>query len=529
MPQDERTVQLLENLSRCTDLNLASILAPGHVGLMLASGSASTPQGQLLFSLVVNLMARLHPVVQELDIFIDTDHDLIAPVPRWSGKTLSAHLRTMLTAINPPVKWRLLWGSNPAGPDVGEILVVGDMRREGSVYVGCDGWEVSVSSNNPQQISTELNPVSINAAACFGVSEVFKRLLARRADLFSDVIVAPLSGSLVFSTLTYRLGTGQDNPPFPERVDLGRLTMVGLGAGGGATAYTLASVSGLHGNINLIEPDEIIESNLNRYVFADAVDARNKRAKTDIVADLFISRPDISLNSFTEAFSEVVPRLHVEDFEQVSAAVHSREARRKIQYETPRVLWDAAAAEDGEFRIWRCIFSQSECMFCKHPTGEQDPEKQKAQQLAEVLGLSAESLLDKICNNGMFTADDCEQIQAHVDGTQEFILPLTNQRLDDWASEQCGKLHLSTIDENVPIPFSPVMAGVLIAGEIIKERVFPRFVLDSYYFNTLLGCFMKRVVPYRRRPQATCQFCSDVDFQNQYHRRWIRAAKGNSR
>ena len=199
--------------------------------------------------------------------------------------------------------------------------------------------------------------------------------------------------------------------------------------------------------------------------------------------------------------------------------MHSREARREIQYETPGVLWDAAAAEDGEFRIWRCVFSQSECMFCKHPSGEQDPEQQKAQQLAEVLGLSRESLLDKIRNNGTFTTADCELIRAHVDHIHEFDLPSVNQRLDDWESLQCGKLHLSTIDDDVPIPFSPVMAGVLIAGEIIKERVFADFALDSYYLNTLLGRFMTRVVPHRRRPRTNCEFCSDATYRAQYQRR----------
>ena len=159
-------------------------------------------------------------------------------------------------------------------------------------------------------------------------------------------------------------------------------------------------------------------------------------------------------------------------------------------------------------------------MFCKHPTGEQDPERQKAKQIAEVLGLSPESLLEKIRNNSAFTIDDCERIRACVVGAQIFDLPHANQRFDDWEASQCGKLHLSAFDDDVPIPFSPVMAGILIAGEIIKQHVFPQFVLDSYYFNTLLGCFMKRVAPHRRRPRADCEHCSDRDFQNQYDIRW---------
>ena len=520
MSQQKRTIQLLENLSGRSDLDLAKVLAPGRVGVVLAPEAAATPQGQLLFSFVVNLMARLYPVVQQLDIFTGRDHQLLAPVPRWNGETLSAHLETMLNAICPPVKWCLRGGSSTVGSETVEILVVGHMRRNGSVYIGCDGWDVCVSSDNPHRVSSGSNPVSINAAACLGVSEVFKRLLVRHSDLFSDVPVVPLSGDLTFSTLTYKVGEGQFNPPCPEIIELGRLTLVGLGAGGGATAYTLASVSGLRGHINVIEPDEIIEPNLNRYVFADAGDALNERKKSDIVADLLGSRPSISLSTFSKPFSEVVPNLQVEDFQQVSAAVHSRAARREIQYETPRVLWDAAASGDGEFRVWRHIFGQSDCMFCKHPSGEHDPERTKASQLAEALGLSEEILLDKISNNGMFTSGDCEVIRAHVVGTQEFDLPWPNQRLDDWESGQCGKLHLSVIDHDVPIPFSPVMAGVLIAGEIIKEQVFPKLVLDSYYFNTLLGSFMTRMVPNRRNPRASCEHCADADFQDQYKRRW---------
>ena len=98
----------------------------------------------------------------------------------------------------------------------------------------------------------------------------------------------------------------------------------------------------------------------------------------------------------------------------------------------------------------------------------------------------------------------------------------------DGEATQCGKLRLKTIDGDVPIPFSPVMAGVLIAGEIIKEQVLPEFALDSYYFNTLLGRFMTRVVPYRRRPRASCQFCSDPDFQAQYDSRRLRTARSAS-
>ena len=42
-------------------------------------------------------------------------------------------------------------------------------------------------------------------------------------------------------------------------------------------------------------------------------------------------------------FDEAVSLLAPEDWERVVAAVHSREARRAIQMETPKMIWDAGA------------------------------------------------------------------------------------------------------------------------------------------------------------------------------------------
>ncbi len=46
------------------------------------------------------------------------------------------------------------------------------------------------------------------------------------------------------------------------------------------------------------------------------------------------------------------------------------------------------------------------------------------------------------------------------------------------------------------------MAGILLAGEIVRELSFPDNVLNSYYFNTLLGNFMRKLVPNRKQPKS---------------------------
>src|SRR5207249_2490943 len=101
-----------------------------------------------------------------------------------------------------------------------------------------------------------------------------------------------------------------------------------------------------------------------------------------------------------------------------------------------------------------------------------------------------------------------------------FALPRPGQRYGDWEAEQCGRLKLPDADEEVPIPFAPVMAGVLLAGEVIKEHHFPEAVLEGYYWNTLLGRFMPGNRPQRRLPDPDCGFCHDPAYVEQYRRRW---------
>ena len=98
------------------------------------------------------------------------------------------------------------------------------------------------------------------------------------------------------------------------------------------------------------------------------------------------------------------------------------------------------------------------------------------------------------------------------------------QRYGDWEASQCGRLPLPEDDEEIPIPFSPVMAGVLLAGEVIKEHYFPDAVLDSCYWNTLLGQFMPYNQAVRKLPRSGCCFCSDSDYLAQYNRRWLATA-----
>ncbi len=518
MSQAARTISLLTRLTKKTE-GFDQLFTPGKVCVCLGAEVATKPQAQMIFSFAVNLLARLYPVVQELQVLLPQNTHLTARVPRWSAETLDGHIDLFLQKLSPQLKQGK---SYVAGvPTV--TLVIGSAVQTASqaIFLGSDGWQVYVSPTGPVEVGDNANPVGAYSAACFGVAEVSKRLLYPHRELFSRVPIFPLKQTLSFSSFTYRVGSAEPNPPLPPDVDLSRLTVAGLGAGGGASMFTIASLREIRGAINLVEPDEVVESNLNRYVYAELEDALRRRPKVEIVKGFLHGFTRLNVKAFPVPFGEAISHLSPEDYKYVLAAVHSREARRELQYETPMVIWDAGAAEDGEFRLWRMILGTTECMWCKHPPTERDPERDKARQLAALLGLDVNAWLRKIRSNEAFKAEEISFISAHLNGkNQSFELPVEGQRYGDWEADQCGRLPLPDTDDDVPIPFAPVMAGVLLAGEVIKEFCFPDAVLDACYWNTLIGRFMERNQPFRRSPLPNCSFCHDGTYLAQYKRRW---------
>jgi len=510
-----RTETLLKQLTGSEEVT--ALFAPGRAVIGISEHAARLPQGQLILSFAVNLTARLFPVVQSLVVVVPAHIKTLARLPRWQSPMLDQHIDKLLSELNPPISWAVATSHSQLQDN---IVWIGQAPEgvKPAVFIGSDGWYAFVSPDEPMNVNAT-NPIGAYTAGCFAAAELWKGLLLPHRHLFENVPLALCKSTMAFSAYSYRPGLGLPNPPLPEPIDIQQLSFVGVGAGGGAAAFTLASLPQLKGILNLIEPDEVEPPNLNRYVFASDNDAAKRLPKAVVAERLFDGMQGLIIRPFVMPFMQARAALAKADLEYVFAAVHSREARRELQFETPRVLWDAGATGDGEFRIWRLILGQSECMHCKHPIAD-DPEQRKAEQLTKLLGLSPDIWRRKIRDNEKFAEDEVTSIEQHRSKDAPFHLPKPAQRFGDWEAEQCGRLVLPDLDEEIPLPFAPVLAGVLIAGEVIKEHYFPDAVLDSYYWNTLLGHFMARNQPHRRNPRANCSFCSDPVYLEQYKRFW---------
>ena len=110
MGQADRTMTLLSRLSggAVDRESVVHLLAPASVVVSLSGATAAEPQAQLLFTFAVNLMARLYPVVQELQVIVPSGVHMAVPIPRWSAATLDEHLREIDRALQDALEnWHL--------------------------------------------------------------------------------------------------------------------------------------------------------------------------------------------------------------------------------------------------------------------------------------------------------------------------------------------------------------------------------------------------------------------------------------
>lgn len=521
MTQYSRTEQLLERLAG--GRSVSSQLGAGRVALVVAPDHAGDPQSQLITTFMANLAGRLYPVVRQLDVYLPPEALLSASVPRWTGRTLRETMERFFAALNPTATCSVRTGT-PDGDYEVTVVIGGTADFTGTLFVGATGWIAQISTESYVAVSGLPNPVGAYTAATFGVAEIWKQLLVPYAELFPGTPIRPLRGSCCFSAYDYRHDSSGPNPDLPLTVALSRLTAIGLGAGGTAAMYTLASLPDIRGEMVLVEPDEVTESNLNRLVAADAADASGLRPKVEIVTASFQQFRQMIVQPRRAAFDDVRDSLDPRDFERVLAAVHSRAARHSIQAETPRIIWDGAATSTGEFFVWRVLFGQTQCLACRLAPEERSPERQKARQLERQFGQSVAVWLRKIRDNEPFTPGEVAALEQRLqDLDSEARPPHVGQRFGDWDAEQCGRLQLPDPDDEIPVPFAPVLAGVLLAGEIFKEEFFAGAPLAGSYWNALLGQFMMRNAPRSPPRRPDCPICGQQAFHDQYSRRWSAA------
>ena len=423
------------------------------VALNIEPGTAGTAAVQHTAWMLVNLLARLADVVSAV-LVIGDDATLlprITPLAHCANSLRSALLQGGNSIGGVPV--RLADGTKPdyelhvgPGPDRAGLRVYGE------------GYCGAVSRGAIAPVGTSSLPFGPYIAACLAVGEIF-RATRLRPDLYEPVT------ALSFSAWDYTLGSGQLDQADPSLdalvLDFG---LAGVGAVGCALLHALWACPQLSGQAVIADsdPEGVDHTNLNRCVIFGQQDIGKAKATTAaaILADAGIAWQPVD-GRYARSMIPRVPATLV-------SAVDTNGSRDHLQ----QAFWPArllaSSTKDLRAEILRCgPPGDGRCLSCFNPPEVDLPDDVRRAHLRA------------------FPPGDLEAFAAEIGH------PVSMVRR--WAEEGgCGSVGDAALarmreDDEPPamfsVGFASVMAGTLLAVELIKEHLGTPVPLDDEHQN----------------------------------------------
>lgn len=503
------------------------VLQQHYIAVIFDHEAASNHEGRWTIELLVELLARLYP-------------NLVIAAIKVSGETgglFRSELVARAKAVNNVID------ISEATEQATIALVVGATNPGlgiPTVFVGSDGWTVRTSSTAPVGVGTTDLPYGAGAAACLGAAAAFRRIFA------AQLPVAPQStppdtdpDATEFSLLDFSPGPASA-ANFAGPVDVGDTYLVGLGAIGNGVIWALARTPGMIGQLNLVDPERIELTNLQRYVLADETDegtlktAIGKRALDEIRGPARSSDGKIVVREHPADWATFANGRGDYHFDRVLLALDSARDRIAAQASLPR--WIANAWTQAEnLGVSRNEFlGDAPCVACLYlPTG---PQKSFDALVAEALrareGTEQMEIRTLLYYRSPVGAGFIERVAERLGVPVEPLLPFAESSLESFYLQAlCGGLVLRLGGEvgasapvEVPMAFQSALAGVLLAVELVADA--GRLRTESLPARTELDLRrpLRDVVrwphsPAKKDALGRC-ICQDVAYQKVYRTKY---------
>lgn len=496
---------------------------PGTALVIAEEKSLQTTNAKMALCMAVNLLSRLYPVITDMYVSVPDSVKLFESIPLFEPGGVRSSLIDFINRLQPYCRVEFvdtLSGDWDAG------LSIGNSKKSlaGAISIASDGWIACVSTTELSASFTDNNnPIGAYAAACIGGMEVFKKIFLKKSNLLTPEKETAdirwrlkfIDGQIDFSTFDYKVNdSSSKNPTLPSNINLGDIWIVGLGAGGGASAYALASLQLLQGQLNLIDPDEVKTVNMNRYIYALNADAVRNKPKVKAVKELFKRFEKLEVKTYPCSYQEFKESYKTITTDFLISTVDTKETRRNIQWDMPRIILDAAVVST-EFYIRRVDLGKSPCMLCTHQP--EKLERPTEEILSEVIGISAKEIMTLRSTNAHVTPAHIDQMKK-FSKIQGFTLPSVGERFNDWLLVHCGELVSPVTRERIPLPFATVLPGVLLAGEVIKAHYFPNDVIQNYYTYDMINVPPNGMT--QLKPAVDCIFCSNPQTKETFQKKY---------
>lgn len=429
----------------------------------LDSEISNTITGQVMLITASNLLSRFN---QDVDI-ITPDCSLTGPLQRTDNQpSLQTRIEQELEEADPFGEFKVT--ETMPSEDYEWILALGDVSvPEGNVVraTSC-GWGTRITRNQPIQAfnfdSSNLdNPIGPAAAACFGVAEIFKSLIGvpdrQRPDAYE------------YDTYTLTANPDNDlhttNPPLPDTITLGTVELAGVGSIGSSLLYVIDMLP-VSAEFVLTDHDIVEYENLNRSPVFSVEDAVKGHAKVTTGARYLAGHDGITVQTHTERYGETKDQDAVSP-DIVIPEVDDNRAREDIQYSRPPLMV-GGTTNGSAVNVRRQLPIKEACLLCHFPP--QETSYSPACAVADVE---------------------------------------TRSEIDDSENDS----------GDAALPFVSVLAGVLVAGELVKTQFNAFPIVESFVEVETFSSFSVDMPAYPKEREPDCSFCEYTNFD--WYREYI--------
>lgn len=448
--------QVLKNFD---DEGFIRVLNRHRIGLIIDGSAATSYEGRSTADMVVRLLARFYPKIA------------ILPADEMAIPEAAA-LRKLALDINPKISV----SDRPSG--VTHSVVIGKTafppteKRSRTIYAGSTNWISKLSMKKPVGSGASKNPFAAGTAACLAVARVFRIVFAKQLP------EGDVEEEVDFSLVTLAKRKRKDKAPGAYRApDIGRVYLVGAGAIGNGVLWALGR-SSAKGEVNVVEPQQLELSNMQRYVMPVMDDV--EKSKTALAVK-WLAGTRIQVAVHKQPWDEFVRALDEWIFERVLVAVDTAEARIGVQASLPKWIANAYTLGSGIGVSRHHFLGDGACLACLYIPRETATSEDVL--VASALGFDSAPGSPELMEvrRRLDRGERCERSFLEVIAKKKgrplsSLLPFENRPLRDFYRDGvCGgqiigfNVDDKEVHAEVPMAFQSAMAGILLAAELVLE------------------------------------------------------------
>ncbi len=477
-----------------------AVLENEVVAIAVDKAGLASREGQAILDLSVRLIARLYPTIAFAPLAGATDKDLAPYVSLARSvnskidfeKSLAKATRCLVVGSTRP---RFLRGKRPF-----------------VIYAGSRNWLAFLSTARPAGSGASANPFGAGVAACVAVANIF------RSSFKAQLPLAMADAEVAFSALQMAPADPRNAPnPALKRFDLGITYLVGAGAIGNGFIWTAGRLE-CTGALHLVDGEKLAKSNLQRYAMTVETDVDEPKVE---LAKRWLSASKLKVHPHAKHWEQFAHDRGDWAYDQVAVAVDTARTRINVQAALPRAVFNSWT-QAGEAGLSRHGFAApGACLACLYMPDGAAPNYDELIARALHLPETRDTLLEIRKRLQLAVPNEREfldRVAAAAGVPIDELLPFLNKSLQALYIEGiCGGAVVTLAagghpvqQAEVPMSFQSALAGILLAADLVAERLSLRPRLPTKTQISVLTALAP--IPSNGQAKVRRCFCADDDF-----------------